>query len=148
MDKRLVIFFIILVLIFVYGLSYLINLTEDPVISKTLKAGETVLNIDVADTDAKRATGLSNRESLPKGSGLLFVFEEPGYYQFWMKDMNFPIDIAWINENKRIVHIESNVSQFSFPQTYTSFSPAKYVLETNANFFENAKIKIGDKLEF
>ncbi len=118
---------------------------------KILKIGSTTLNIQIADTDSERELGLSYRESLASTTGLLFIFEIPGQYGFWMKDMNFPIDMAWLDENKKIIHIETNVS----PETYVKnkkvfFPPAKslYVLETAANWFQNSKIKIGDIAEF
>lgn len=106
------------------------------------------LFIEIADTAEKRTLGLSNRPSLAEDSGLLFIFEKPGYYQFWMKDMSFSIDIAWIDENKNIIHIENDVSPKDFPKTYVSLSHALYVLETNSGYFEKNKIKIGDKIKF
>src|SRR3989339_826310 len=64
--------------------------------------------ISIADTALERARGLSNKISLPKEEGLLFVFNEIGVYHFWMKDMNFPIDIIWIGEDYKIVYINKN----------------------------------------
>ena len=56
------------------------------------------LQVDLALTDEEKARGLSGRESLDEDEGMLFVFDVPGNYGFWMKDMNFAIDIIWLNE--------------------------------------------------
>lgn len=61
----------------------------------------------VAD-EASRARGLSGRTSLGTNEGMLFRFDEAGTYPFWMKDMQFPIDIVWIS-GFRIVGFEQNV---------------------------------------
>src|SRR4051812_48326835 len=72
---------------------------------QTQSAGEVVvegkiISIEVADTPEARERGPSGRESLPQGSGVLFVFDAPATYGFWMKDMRFPIDIVWLDEEK------------------------------------------------
>lgn len=118
---------------------------EDP---RLFKHGKSTLNLEIADSDKERELGLSGRESLASTTGLLFVFETPGRYGFWMKDMKFPIDMAWIDESKRVVYIENNVRPDTFPKVFTPTSTAQYVLETNAGFFEQSKIKIGDIVEF
>jgi len=89
------------------------------------------LQLEIADTDAERILGLSGRESLPAGMGLLFVFEEPGMHGFWMKDMKFAIDIIWLGENYEVLGIEKNVSPQTYPEVFYPPQPVKYVLETN-----------------
>ena len=71
---------------------------------KILKINQINLNIEISDTKAKREQGLSGKEGLAENEGMLFVFEKEGYYGFWMKDMNFPIDIAWLDKNKKIIY--------------------------------------------
>ncbi len=115
---------------------------------ETIKINNIVLNVDVADTPALREQGLSGRKGLGENQGLLFVFEQDGFHGFWMKDMLFPIDIAWIDKNKKIVHIEHSVSEKSYPKIFSPASLSLYVLETNANFFEKNKINIGDSVSF
>ncbi len=120
---------------------------------KTLKIGEVLLDVEIADTDAKRIKGLSGRESLAENGGLLFEFKGESYYGIWMKNMNFPIDIAWLDKNKKIIHIKNNVSPDTYPEVFYAFKKDKpilnlYVLETNANFLEKSNIKVGDILEF
>jgi uncharacterized protein len=143
----------IVLLIIILSIIGLISLTKnqdnnDNKESKVLKIGNAALNIEIANTDAERIQGLSGRLGLSENDGLLFVFDKEGYYSFWMKDMNFPIDIAWLDKNKRITHIEKDVLPETYPKTFDSSVQSLYVLETKANFFENSKIKIGDVAEF
>jgi uncharacterized protein len=65
-------------------------------------------DIEVAETLASRAQGLSGRESLAEDTGLLFLFKSPGNHGFWMKDMKFSIDILWFRGTK-LVGIEHSV---------------------------------------
>jgi uncharacterized membrane protein (UPF0127 family) len=66
------------------------------------------LSVEVADTPAERGRGLSGREMLPENSGMLFVFDTPGRYGFWMYGMKFPLDIIWIDESLRVVYFVEN----------------------------------------
>lgn len=113
-----------------------------------LKINDQVLKIEIADEETERIKGLSGRDTLAENSGLLFVFEKEAYYSIWMKEMNFPIDIAWLDKNKKIVHLESNVSPDTYPKTFVSKEPALYVLEVSAGFFTKNNIKAGDQAEF
>lgn len=115
---------------------------------KVLRMGKIRLNIEMADTDTKRRQGLSGREKLEENEGMLFVFEKEGNHGFWMKNMSFPIDIAWLDKDKKIIHIEKNIGPETYPKVFSSTAPGLYVLETNADFFESNKIKIGDIAEF
>jgi uncharacterized protein len=115
---------------------------------KFLKINNTTLNIEVADTDAGRIQGLSGRSGFAENAAMLFVFSQEGNYSFWMKDMNFPIDIAWMDKDKKIIYIENSVSPDTYPKSFGPSAPSMYVLETNAGFFEKYGIKIGDTAEF
>lgn len=79
---------------------------------------------------------------------MLFVYDEPGDYRFWMKDTKIPLDMFWIDSNKQIVHIERDVQPSSYPKSFGSTKPAKYVLETNAGFADKYKIKNRDNVAF
>jgi uncharacterized protein len=115
---------------------------------KTLKIGQISLNVEIADTDAKREQGLSGKKELAENEGMLFVFNREGYYGFWMKDMNFPIDIAWLDKNKKIIYIEKNVSPETYPKIFNSSAPSLYVLEVHAEFLGKNNIKIGNFVAF
>ena len=112
-----------------------------------------VLQVKVASTADVRKKGLSNIDSLPINEGMLFVFDQKGRYSFWMKDMKFPIDIIWIDENKKIVNISKN----AIPEPkkadkdltkYDSSYDVKYVLEINAGLAGANNLQIGDLVNF
>ncbi len=120
---------------------------------KTLKIGEITLNVKIANTNAERIKGLSGKKSLGENEGLLFIFKKEDYHGIWMKNMKFPIDIAWINKDKKIIYIENNVSPDTYPKVFYAFKNnlpmlSFYILETKANFFEKYEIKTGNKLKF
>src|SRR4051812_34888171 len=58
---------------------------------------ETKFNLLVAKSETERQKGLSGRKSLSQNQGMIFIFDHPDKYGFWMKDMLFPIDIIYIN---------------------------------------------------
>ena len=106
------------------------------------------VKVEIADEASEMARGLSNRKSLDKNHGMIFVFVEPGQPAFWMKDMEFPIDIIWI-KNDVVVDIAPNlpVVAAEFLSTYSPREPANYVLEVNAGFAKENGIKVGDKVD-
>jgi len=109
---------------------------------------ESVLKAEIASTPRQRERGLSGRESIASDEAMIFKFEEEDFHSMWMKDMNFPIDIIWISKDKVIVDFEKNVPPESYPEIFTSESPAKYVLEVKAGFIKENELKKGDGIEF
>ena len=63
---------------------------------------------------------------------MLFIFERSGRYGFWMKEMRFAIDIVWIGEDLRIVHIAADVTPETYPEVFKPPEAARYVLEMPA----------------
>lgn len=115
-----------------------------------VKIGSKTVNAELADTLPKQIMGLMGREIMPENQGMLFVFDHPDTYRFWMFNTSIPLDIIWIAKNKTIVHIQMN-AQPCFLLNCTSYAPnedALYVLETNANYTAENKISIGDKVGF
>ncbi len=104
------------------------------------------VNIQVALTVEEQIQGLSGRKSLSDNEGLLFVYERPGFPNFWMKDMNFPIDIIWINADEYVVDTTENLGPDTYPQTFSPIEPTKYVLEVNAGYAQENEIEKGDEV--
>lgn len=103
--------------------------------------------VDVAKTEEQKAKGLSVYDKLPLEKGMIFVFDTKGYYTFWMKDMKFPIDIIYINNNK-IVDIFKNIAP---PKSQNEILPiikpketANIILEINAGLSDKYNFKTGD----
>jgi len=110
--------------------------------------------VEVADTESSRQKGLSQRDSLEEGKGMLFIFPSENIIPvFWMKDMRFSIDIIWINDG-RIVKIDKNLpfpedsTQDSDLTKYSPGGPIDYVLEINATESDKYKFKVGDSVSF
>ncbi len=92
--------------------------------------------VRIADNDEERRLGLSYFKSLPINQGMFFKFDTARTYAFWMKDMNFPIDIVWLksigNGYYQVVYTVENATPGSYPQRFTPDTPADAVLEVNA----------------
>ena len=105
-------------------------------------AGET-LRVAIADTEALRERGLGGRESLSQDEGMLFVFPKDGKYAFWMKDMNFPIDILWLSDTGVVVYMVSNVSPNTYPEDFVPEKPSRYVLELPSGWANAHEVQLG-----
>lgn len=113
-----------------------------------VQVNDRTYNLEVADTTAAREKGLSDRSSLPTQNGMLFEFNRPGPYCFWMKDMRFPLDIIWLDNQKRVVFIEPHLSPQTYPRSYCSDKSARYVVELNAGQAQQAGLKTGTLVNF
>ena len=114
----------------------------------TVRAPGGDIQVEIADTPTKRELGLSGRALLNSNTGMLFIFENPGSYFFWMKDMRFPIDIVWINVDREVVGIDSNISPDTYPKTFNSSEKVQFVLELNAGDASKFGIATGTTLKF
>jgi uncharacterized membrane protein (UPF0127 family) len=119
------------------------------VVPLTLPSGK-VLQVEVMVKDEDRAMGVMFRPSLPQDHGLLFVFEEPDFHSFWMKNCKFPIDMVWLDGEHRVVHLAESVPSCKAEPCplYTPMRKAQFVLEMNAGQARREKAAIGSKLSF
>jgi uncharacterized membrane protein (UPF0127 family) len=99
-------------------------------------------------TEAERAKGLMFREGLDQGKAMFFVFEKEDIYRFWMKNMLFPIDIIWLDKDKRVVHVASDVPPCAKDPCplYGPSVKALYVLEIPDGDAARHGIRAGDVL--
>ena len=150
MRKFLVIFILIAIVLFVGGavnfFNFRLTRNQSQPDGKIFKVGSAVFQVEIADTIEKHATGLSGRNELEKGRGMLFVFDQPTIPRFWMKGMKFPLDIVWIS-NGEVIGLEENLppDHTLSPATYSPPKPVDMVLEINAGASEESKINVGDK---
>ncbi len=105
------------------------------------------INLTIVKDEKARQKGLSGRKSLGKNDGMLFVFDHPDLYGFWMKDMLFSIDIIYINDDK-VVYVVKNApapekGDNSNLKIYRPDTEANYVLEVNAGKSDELEIKKG-----
>lgn len=106
--------------------------------------GSRVIQLELARTPAQQGKGLSNRQSLAYNQGMLFVYDASGYRCFWMKDMQFSIDIIWVTSAQTITHIDANVSPQTYPKKYCAQS--QYVLEVPAGTAAASGAGVGQKV--
>ena len=107
------------------------------------------IKAEVVDTPEEKAQGLSDRPCIEADRGMLFVFDKPGQYPFWMKDMKFPIDIVWISSDKKVVKVEANVSPSTYPMLFKNDNElAQYVLELQAIRAKDLNIELGTPVNF
>lgn len=108
------------------------------------------LTAELAVTDQERQLGLMFREKIDWDQGMLLVFKREGIYHIWMKNMKYSIDILWLDKEKRIVHIETNVPPCRKEPcpSYAHSNPALFVLELKAGIVDKHQLKLYDKIEF
>jgi len=101
--------------------------------------------VEVADSDRVRTTGLMYRDHLPRDRGMLFIFPEPKYQTFHMRNVKFPLDIAFLREDGTIDEIKR--MKMSAQELTYSQHKVRYALEVNAGWFEAHGIGPGDRVE-
>jgi len=91
------------------------------------------ISVRVADDPKERELGLSYFPVLPENQGMLFLFEKTGNYPFWMKGMNFPLDIIWLKKisetSFQVVYVAKNVKPSTYPNFIDPKTEADAVLE-------------------
>jgi len=114
------------------------------------KVGMLWLDMEVADDSYKRAKGLMYRKKMQKDRGMLFIFNSERRYSFWMLNMQFSIDLIWLDRNMKVVDITKDAvpshSIFS-SKSYSPSVPAMYVIETCSGFASSSKLKLGNRIK-
>lgn len=115
----------------------------------TVGLGSGVYHLRLANDDASRQQGLSGVEKLQVNGGLLMDFQKDGNWGIWMKDMKIPLDIIWLDKNKKVVHIETNAKpEWGTDKVMQPKSMSRYVIELPAGSVQKAGIKIGQEASF
>ncbi|MEW2914410.1 DUF192 domain-containing protein [Leisingera sp. JC11] len=70
--------------------------------------GETGFSVEIADDEQERAQGLMFRESMPRGAGMLFVYDRPQPAAFWMKNTLIPLDIIFLDQSGQVTSVHEN----------------------------------------
>lgn len=104
------------------------------------------VSAEVSDREDSRVRGLSGRMSLSDQEGMWFDFASDGRHSFWMKEMNFPIDIIWFDKNFRAIFIKENAMPDSYPETFTPETLDRFVLEVPAGFVKKYGVVLGEKV--
>lgn len=104
------------------------------------------MSFERAETPGALERGLSGRISMDKTNGMLFVFDEPQSVCLWMKDMKFPLDMIWLDNNKKILKIQPNVTPETYPTSFCAEN-TRYVIETKAGVAGQAGLRKGQQLK-
>lgn len=116
--------------------------------STKVTVGGQTFSVKVAKTDKEKQVGLSETKKLDKNKGMLFIFDNPDYYAFWMKNMKFPIDIIYINGDKvtYVVHSAPAPTGSNLP-IYQPNEKSDKVLEINSGLSKTYNIKAGSPVK-
>ena len=115
--------------------------TVYPVVTPMI-IGSTAVQASVAETWPDRIKGLSDTPYLPDEVVKFFVFDSLGFHSIWMKDMNYSIDIIWLDETGKIVHLVEGAAPESYPAMFVPEKEAKYVVETVSGFIQKNQITV------
>jgi len=105
------------------------------------------LQIEIADTDFERQTGLMYRKQMDNNRGMLFIFDKSEVKSFYMKNTYIPLDIIYIDKHYVIINIVKNTDPLNKTSLFSD-APAKYVLEINAGLSDRLGIKKGNKISY
>jgi uncharacterized membrane protein (UPF0127 family) len=105
----------------------------------------TKIDIEIAEDEAARETGLMYRSNMKENEGMFFIFQVQRLQSFWMKNTVIPLDIIFVNDEHEIVKIHKNTKPYS-EQSYASEKPAKYVVEVKGGFCDKYGITEKDKI--
>ena len=153
MNQSYIVYAAPIALIFLGAVLFVPYVSSFPTVAKQLErsAGRETITLDgntihvsVADTLESRARGLGGREGLAPDEGMLFIFPKDGDYAFWMKDMRFSIDILWLSVDGEVIYSIENLSPATYPRSFVSQRPARYVLELPTGYVEAHRVKEGD----
>ena len=114
----------------------------------TPQIGSTKYDLEVAGDPAARSDGLSGRDGMAAGKGMLFSFEKSEKQCMWMKDMHFSLDMIWLNTDKQVIQIVPDISPDTYPRTFCSGQPAQFVIELNAGQTAGNGLQVGQQLKF
>ena len=142
-DMRIFGFVLIIIIVFVLGFVFARAAT--PLKTISLRVGKISFSVEVADTPLARMKGLSGHKPLLAYRGMLFIFNIPSQYSFWMKGMLFPLDFVWIHQG-----VVVGITEHARPMSETGYrlyappAPVTHVLEINAGAARRFGIRIGD----
>ena len=129
--------------------SSIVSGENPPLANEPLSIDSATFTVEIASTALEQTRGLSFRPSLDTNSGMLFIFGGGSVQSFWMKDMNFPLDMVWISGNT-VVGFAQNVpapasgTQLWELPVYVSPGNTDKVLEVSAGTVAKYNISVGD----
>ena len=107
--------------------------------------GQANFSVEIADDERERAIGLMHRQSLAKGSGMLFAYKTPTQLSFWMRNTLIPLDLIFIDKSGRVTRIHHNAQPLDETQI-PSNGKVLAVLEINGGLSQRYGISLGSEV--
>lgn len=148
-GRKNLVLLILIALLIISTVSFFILRPKDNTqnSASTITINGKKITLELADTPEKQTIGLMNRKFLSEDSGMLFIFPAENFYNFWMKNTLIPLDMIFITSENKIATIYTAQPCKADPcMHYVPTKPVKYVLEVNAGYAQNNKIKEGDEV--
>lgn len=109
------------------------------------KGEEIVFMLEVANTPEKQTSGLSNRDELNEGEGMVFPARPNKIFTMWMKDTRIPLDMLFVDYSGEIQHIHWEAKPYS-EETISFDLPVRAVIELKGGVTIDKDINPGDKV--
>ena len=120
----------------------------DPNVAISTRQGrEVVFQVEIADSPAKRELGLQYRRDLAPDRGMIFLFPAETEQTFWMKNTPIPLDMIFMDHERKIVGIVEQTVPFSLDARSVG-KPSQFVLEINGGLTKRYGIQAGDRVRF
>jgi uncharacterized membrane protein (UPF0127 family) len=143
---RTIVFGILVIIVLVVLLLLLLPHNRT---SEIVNLGDGTFGARIAKTESDREQGLSGVASLTSNKALLMVFPYSAQWQIWMKDMKIPLDIVWLNQDKKVIYIVKDaLPKDSTNVIFTPTADAEYVIELPAGSVKNHSISLGEEASF
>lgn len=112
----------------------------------------TKFRAELVTAEADLVRGLKYRDSLDQDAAMLFAYGKPGFYRYWMHEVKFPIDIIWLDKNRRIVQLVHKAPPCPGPEAscplYGGDFESLFVVEFNAGTAMKHNLKPGMVIDF
>jgi uncharacterized protein len=119
----------------------------EPEVVLATRAGEVRVKVEIARNDPERQRGLMYRQKLEPGHGMIFLFERPEKLKFWMKNTYIPLDMVFIDADKRVIYVEENAEPLTL-QTRGPEEDSQFVLEVPGGWARAHGIERGVPVRF
>ena len=121
-------FLLSFILFFLYSLCSSAEFLKKELLISNSDNELTKFTVEVADNDNLRSLGLMGRKDIPEGTGMLFIWNDEAYRNFWMKNTPSSLDIIFFDKNGYFINVQENTIPYSL-DNIQSLKPSMYVLE-------------------
>ena len=121
-------FLLSFIVFFLYSLNSFAEFIKKELLISNSDKELKYFTVEVADNDKLRSLGFMGRTNIPEGTGMLFIWNDEAYRNFWMKNTPSSLDIIFFDKNGNFINVHENTIPYSL-DNIPSLKPSKYVLE-------------------